>query len=97
MVGLGPRTHRAHNLSRKHALLKNSTKKWAGQASLLLWGVGSKEASDKLARGRLAGGREAGLELPEPGVGRQPGPWQESNQRWPRERGSHLDPFKEER
>lgn len=48
MVGLGPRTHRAHNLSRKHALLKNSTKKWAGQASLLLWGVGSKEASDKL-------------------------------------------------
>lgn len=49
MVGLGPRTHRAHNLSRKHALLKNFTKKRAGQASPLLWGVGSKEqASDKL-------------------------------------------------
>lgn len=49
MVGLGPRTHRAHNLCRKHALLKNFTKKWAGQASPLLWGVGSKEqASDKL-------------------------------------------------
>lgn len=63
MVGLGPRTHRAHNLSRKHVLLKNSTKKWAGQASLLLWGAGSKEqASDKLTwqkEDMQVGGRQA--------------------------------------
>lgn len=57
------------------------------------YGAGLTQAD--LAYAMQVGGREASLELPE--VGRLPGPWQDSNQRQPGERGSHLDPFKEER
>lgn len=85
-VRKGSTVHRAHNPARKHALLKNCRKKLVGQEL----GAESKPQTSLSCTGKGKTCRWVGSRPRAAGAwaGFQPRPWG---------RGSHLDPFKEER